>query len=307
MDTQLGFIFPGQGSQKLGMLSDLGEHQIINATFEEASDALGYNLWEVIQLDPNERLNSTDVTQPALLASSVALWRLWNESIDRVPSLLSGHSLGEYSALVCGGALAFADAIKLVKLRGELMQASVPVGTGAMAAILGLQDSDVIKSCEAVSAGIVQAVNFNAPGQVVIAGEKGAVDSAIENCKNAGARKAMTLPVSVPSHCALMMPASEGLAKALDQISISQPKIPVIQNVDAMLASSPEAIKKNLVAQLHKPVLWVGCVNEMKNNGITELVECGPGKVLTGLNKRIDKTISASAFGTSSDLETLNN
>jgi [acyl-carrier-protein] S-malonyltransferase len=288
------FIFPGQGSQSVGMLGAAAENwPIIEKTFSEASDVLGYDLWHLCQHGPAEELNQTTVTQPALLAASVALWRQWFVAGGQAPDFVAGHSLGEYSALVAAESLNFFDAIKLVQLRGELMQAAVPAGEGKMAAILGLEDDDVTAACaEEANGDVVAAVNFNAPGQVVIAGAAGAVERAIEACKARGARKAMPLPVSVPSHCALMKGAAEELATALDEVTFNDAVIPVIQNVTASVAQDSESLKANLVKQLYSPVLWTDTVRKLVANDVRIAVECGAGKVLAGLAKRIDRELS---------------
>ena len=288
------FIFPGQGSQSVGMLGAAAENwPIIEKTFSETSDVLGYDLWHLCQHGPAEELNQTTVTQPALLAASVALWRQWFVAGGQAPDFVAGHSLGEYSALVAAESLNFFDAIKLVQLRGELMQAAVPAGEGKMAAILGLEDDDVTAACaEAANGDVVAAVNFNAPGQVVIAGAAGAVERAIEACKARGARKAMPLPVSVPSHCALMKGAAEELATALDEVTFNDAVIPVIQNVTASVAQDSESLKANLVKQLYSPVLWTDTVRKLVANDVRIAVECGAGKVLAGLAKRIDRELS---------------
>ncbi|MEM5529799.1 ACP S-malonyltransferase [Gammaproteobacteria bacterium AS21] len=293
MSQSTVFVFPGQGSQQVGMLADLAaEHDIIEQTFAQASAVLGYDLWALVKDGPAEDLNQTDKTQPALLCASVALWRLWLQQGGEKPAVVAGHSLGEYSALVCAGALEFEDAIDLVRLRGEYMQQAVPSGSGAMAAILGLADELVLSSCkEAEQGDVVSAVNFNCPGQIVIAGEKNAVARAIENCKSNGAKRAIELPVSVPSHCALMKPAAQKLALKLESITLTMPDIKVIQNVDASAAKSVDEIKANLVAQLYSPVLWTATMQSIVEQGAEVAVECGPGKVLSGLNKKIHKPL----------------
>ncbi|MDF2530397.1 MAG: malonyl CoA-acyl carrier protein transacylase [Gammaproteobacteria bacterium] len=285
---KIAFVFPGQGSQKLGMLSELAtQFPVIKSTFDEAGQVLGYNLWELIQNDES-RLNQTEYTQPAVLTGSIAIWRAWQQRTTVVPSLMAGHSLGEYSALVCAGSIEFADALRLVKLRGQLMQTAVPKEQGAMAAILGLDDQGVIEACkQAAQDEVVSAVNFNAPGQVVIAGKRNAVTRAIETAKSLGAKKALLLPVSVPSHCELMRPAAESLAQALEQVAIHSPSIPVVQNVDANIHQAPEAIRAALVKQLCSPVQWVKSVQKLYAESCHIFIECGPGKVLSGLNKRI--------------------
>jgi [acyl-carrier-protein] S-malonyltransferase len=292
------FIFPGQGSQSVGMLSKAAESwPIIEKTFAEASDLLGYDLWQLCQEGPADDLNQTMVTQPALLTASVALWRQWFVSGGVSPDFVAGHSLGEYSALVAAESLNFFDAIRLVRLRGELMQTAVLAGTGKMAAIIGLEDAQVTAACEeAAGNDVVSAVNFNAPGQVVIAGSNAAVDRAIEACKSKGARKALPLPVSVPSHCALMKGAAEELAKALDDVDFNDAVIPVVQNVTAHSETVSEALKANLVKQLYSPVLWTDSVRTMAGQKVGVAVECGAGKVLAGLAKRIDRDLVVSSI-----------
>lgn len=275
------------------MLSDAAEAwPIINKTFAEASNVLGYDLWHLCQKGPAEELNQTMVTQPALLTASVALWRQWFVAGGRAPSFVAGHSLGEYSALVAAESLDFVEAVKLVRLRGELMQQAVPAGEGKMAAILGLDDADVVAACESAAQGdVVSAVNFNAPGQVVIAGSAAAVDRAIEVCKEQGARKAMPLPVSVPSHCALMKGAAEELAEALNDVRFNDAVIPVVQNVHASAETEADKLKANLLKQLYSPVLWTDSVRQLVSEGVEMAVECGTGKVLAGLIKRIDRSL----------------
>ena len=282
MNTQqLALVFPGQGSQKVGMLAELGEsYNIIKTTFTEASDALGYNMWDLIQQGEQSQLNLTETTQPVLLTASVAVWRLWCEQGGIKPALLAGHSLGEFSALVCAGALEFSDAVRLVRARGQYMQTAVPVGKGAMAAVLGLDDAQIVQICAEAAQGtsIVEAVNFNSPGQVVIAGQVAAVDKAIELLKAAGAKRAMPLPVSAPFHTSLMRPAGEKLAEALADITVLQPSIPVVHNVHGKTESDPAAIKALLVEQIYSAVKWVDCVETMVAAGIDTTIECGPGK-----------------------------
>ncbi|WP_442489678.1 ACP S-malonyltransferase [Halomonas litopenaei] len=289
MTQPLALIFPGQGSQQVGMLRDLAErYSVVRTTFEEASEALGYDLWQVVQEGPAEALNATACTQPALLASSVAIWRVWQELEGPRPGAMAGHSLGEYSAMVCAGALSFAEGVRLVRLRGEAMQQAVPAGQGAMAAILGLDDAAVEQACaKAADGDVVAAVNYNAPGQVVIAGSKAAVDRAIAACQEAGAKRAMPLPVSVPSHCELMRPAAERLEQALGDIELKAPRYTVVQNVDAQAHADVATLRTRLIEQLYQPVRWVSCVEKMVDGGAEVFIECGPGKVLTGLNKRI--------------------
>lgn len=298
MSANIAFVFPGQGSQSVGMLAELGaNHRVVVETFSQASQVLGYDLWELVQHDQSEQLNQTHITQPALLSASVALWRLWLEKGGITPTMLAGHSLGEYSALVCAGALGFSDAIRLVEARGQFMQAAVPPGQGAMAAIIGLDNDAIVLACEVSAQGeTVAPVNYNSPGQVVIAGAKLAVERAMVVCKAAGAKRALALPVSVPSHCALMLPAAEKLRTILAGVKMNLPIIPVVHNVDAKLASSSEAIISNLVAQLHQPVLWTQCVESIAASGVDLVVECGPGKVLNGLTKRINKTLQSASI-----------
>lgn len=292
-ENNTAFVFPGQGSQKVGMLA--AAHQQYAAareTFTEASDALGYDVWDLIQNGEQEALNLTETTQPLLLTSSVALWRAWLEQGGRSPNVMAGHSLGEFSALVCAGALAFADAVQLVRSRGQFMQTAVPVGEGAMAAIIGLDDNEINRICAATE-GVVAAVNFNSPGQVVIAGHSAAVDSAIVALKDAGAKRALPLPVSAPFHTELMQPAGERLAEAMTDIKIAAPLIPVVHNVHGQTENDPEEIRSLLVRQIYSPVQWTQCVQAMIDMGVSSVVECGPGKVLSGLNRRIDKTLTS--------------
>lgn len=292
------FVFPGQGSQSIGMLAELGATESpVRETFQEASDALGYDLWNLAQAGPESDLNSTDRTQPALLAAGVAAWRAFSAHSAYRPAFMAGHSLGEYTALVCADAMPFADAIRLVEFRGQAMQRAVPAGTGAMAAILGLDDAVVIDGCaEAGQGQVVSAVNFNSRGQVVIAGEKDAVDRAIEILKGRGAKRAMPLPVSVPSHCALMKPAADEMAARLADVAISAPSVPVVHNVDVMVHPDPDAIRAALVEQLHSPVRWTETICFLQAQGVAGIVECGPGKVLAGLNRRIEKTMNVVAL-----------
>ncbi|WP_133407211.1 ACP S-malonyltransferase [Parashewanella tropica] len=305
--SKMAFVFPGQGSQAVGMLADLAESSsIVTETFAEASEALGYDLWKLVQEGPAESLNQTDKTQPALLAASVAIWRVYQASGKPQPEVVAGHSLGEYSALVCAGVIDFKDAIKLVELRGQLMQQAVPAGTGAMFAIIGLADDAIAKACEDSAQGdVVSPVNFNSPGQVVIAGEKNAVERAAAACKEAGAKMAVALPVSVPSHCALMKPAADKLAVTLNDIQFNQPAITLINNVDVAAPQEPEAIKDALIRQLYCPVRWSESVAAMAEMGVSELYEFGPGKVLTGLTKRINKALSAKAINDSASVAAL--
>lgn len=296
-DTPIAFVFPGQGSQKVGMLADAHQRfQAVRDTFAEASEALGYDMWDLIQNGEQEALNLTETTQPVLLTSSVALWRAWLEQSGAHPAIMAGHSLGEFSALVCAGALGFSDSVQLVRQRGAFMQTAVPVGEGAMAAIIGLDDESINSICETVAGsggGVVSAVNFNSPGQVVIAGHTAAVDAAIVALKEAGAKRALPLPVSAPFHTALMKPAGEKLAEAIAGINISAPKVPVVHNVHAATESDPERIRSLLVEQIYSPVQWTGCIKAIAGSGATQIVECGPGKVLSGLNRRIDKSLQS--------------
>lgn len=291
----LAFVFPGQGSQSVAMLSALAEQfPLVEETFAEASAVLGYSLWDLVQNGPDTELNKTHITQPAMLSAGVAAWRCWQSQGGGAPDVMAGHSLGEYTALVCAGAIDFGDAVALVAKRGQLMQEAVAVGSGAMAAILGLDDQQVIDLCSGAAAGeVLSAVNFNAPGQVVIAGSAAAVERAVGAAKGAGAKRAIVLPVSVPSHCDLMRPAAEQLATTLAGIAIRTPNIPVINNVNVRAEQDPDAIRRALVAQLYSPVRWVETILHMGSEGVDTLVECGPGKVLVGLNKRIAKGMVA--------------
>ena len=285
------FVFPGQGSQSVGMLTQLaGSEPLVQETFAEASEVLGYDLWQLCQQGPEELLGATERTQPAMLTAGVATWRVWRKHGGPMPSAMAGHSLGEYSALVCSGALDFKTAVALVQFRGQAMQAAVPAGQGAMAAILGLDDADVEAACaEAAQGEVVQAANFNSPGQVVIAGGAAAVDRAIEVLKSKGAKRAIKLPVSVPSHSALMQPAAERFAEKLKSIQFAQPQLKDIYTVDVRTHQDATGIREALVQQLVKPVRWTETVRAILGGGAKVLVECGPGKVLTGLNRRIEK------------------
>jgi [acyl-carrier-protein] S-malonyltransferase len=305
MNKNLAFVFPGQGSQKIGMLASLASiNTVVLDTFSEASEALGYDLWELVQSGEQEAINLTERTQPILLASSVAIWRLWQERSGPSPSLLAGHSLGEWSALVCSGVLGFTNALKIVRARGAYMQEAVPLGVGAMAAILGLDDQAVLDACDTARQGeVVDAVNFNAPGQIVIAGSALAVERAIELCKASGAKRVLPLPVSAPFHTSLMHPAAENLADLVNSTVFSTPQIPVIHNVHAQTESNPDAIKALMLEQIYKPVMWVDCVNELKAQGGKILIECGPGRVLNGLSKRIDRELTSYATDDLASLE----
>ena len=289
----LAFVFPGQGSQSVGMMNALAaEFPVVKQTFAEASQALGQDLWQLVEQGPEEKLNQTEITQPVMLAAGVATWRAWLAANGPRPQTMAGHSLGEYSALVCAEALGFAEAMKLVADRARFMQQAVPAGQGAMAAILGMEDDAVRKLCEQAAQGeVLDAVNFNSPGQVVIAGATAAVNRAVEQSRVAGAKRAILLPVSVPSHCRLMHPAAQQMAERLQQTEIRRPQIPVIHNTHVQAESDPQAIRNALVRQIESPVRWVETIQKMAADGVTRIVECGPGKVLTGLNKRIVKTV----------------
>ena len=285
--NKFSFLFPGQGSQSVGMMAGFGDSIVIRNTFTEASDILGLDFWSMAT-EANESINETINTQPIMLIAGVATWRAWQALLDVQPSVVAGHSLGEYTALVAAGAISFADALPLVRYRAEVMQNAVPPGVGAMAAILGLDDDVVREVCtEAAQGQILEAVNLNSPGQVVVAGDKAAVLRGMELAKAKGAKRALPLPVSVPSHCALMKPAAEKLAEYLNDVTISKPKIPVIQNADVMFYSESNKIKEALVRQLYSPVRWVETVQSIYSQGVSQAAECGPGKVLAGLTKRI--------------------
>lgn len=305
--TNFAVVFPGQGSQSVGMLADLAAaYPLVKDVFTEASDALGYDLFALTQNGPAEDLNATFRTQPALLASSYAIWRVWQELGGQNPAFMAGHSLGEYSALVCAGAIKFADAVKLVEKRGTFMQEAVPAGVGAMAAVIGLDDDTIAKACaEAAGDQVVSPVNYNSIGQVVIAGHKEAVDRAGEALKAAGAKRVLPLAVSVPSHCALMKPAADRLAVELANIEFVAPSFPVINNVDVAVETDPAKIKDALVRQLYMPVRWTGVVNKMAEAGVENQLEFGPGKVLTGLVKRIVKTMEGISVNTPAAIQEL--
>ena len=303
--TNLAFVFPGQGSQKIGMLAELAEQNpIIEKTFSEASEVLGYDMWDLIQRGTQEDINLTQRTQPILLTCSVAIWRLWNEKLGATPSQMAGHSLGEWSALVCANVIDFADGLRIVEARGKYMQQAVPIGQGAMAAIIGLDDQAILDACaEAGDLGVVDAVNFNAPGQVVIAGSNDAVEGAMEICKAAGAKRALPLPVSAPFHTSLMKPAADNLAEMVNAVSFRAPEVPIMHNVHARNEQDPEAIKALMLEQIYSPVKWVDCVKQLKEGGVSTLVECGPGKVLSGLVKRIDRDLISVATETVADFD----
>lgn len=294
---KIGFVFPGQGSQKQGMLTDmLSSQAVVKDTFLEASEVLGQDLVQITQDNPEGLLDRTEITQPALLTASVALWRAWMQNKGSLPEMLAGHSLGEYSALVCANVINFSDAVRLVHMRGKYMQQAVPAGTGAMAAIIGMDDSRIDSICQQVAQGeVVAAVNFNSPGQTVIAGSKEAVGRAMEACKEAGAKRALPLNVSVPSHCALMKPAAEQLAGELANTEFRAPSLPVVQNINGRATREPGEIRENLLKQLYMPVQWVDTIYCMRDFGVGKIVECGPGKVLAGLVKRIHPEIDCYA------------
>lgn len=295
--SHFAVVFPGQGSQAVGMLAELAEaFPVVQEVYSQASEVLGYDLWALVQQGPEAQLNQTHQTQPALLAASVAIWRVWQQQHAAIPSVMAGHSLGEYSALVCAGVIDFKDAIKLVALRGELMQEAVPAGVGAMSAVIGLDNDAIAKACDEASQGqVVSPVNFNSPGQVVIAGNKEAVERANTMCIAAGAKRAIMLPVSVPSHCALMQSAADKLAIVLDAIPFSAPSITVINNTDVATPTESHQIKEALIRQLYSPVRWAESVEKIAEDGVELIVEMGPGKILSGLIKRIDRRINVLA------------
>lgn len=298
------FVFPGQGSQSVGMMAAYGDSPVVRATFDEASAALGEDLWTMVAEGPAERLSQTVNTQPIMLTAGVAVWRLWESLGGKMPAVVAGHSLGEYSALVAAGSLKLADAVPLVRLRAAAMQEAVPVGTGAMAAILGLDDEGIAAACaEAAQGEVVEPVNFNAPGQTVIAGHKGAVERACEACKARGAKRAVLLPVSAPFHSSLLKPAADRLAVALADITLNTPLIPVVNNVDVAIETDPAKIKDALVRQAAKPVRWVETIQKIAGMGIATAAECGPGKVLAGLTKRCADGITGVALA---DAESVN-
>ena len=306
ISNNLAMVFPGQGSQKVGMLAAYHEEfQCFAETFASASEVLGFDLWALIQNGPEEKINLTENTQPILLTSSVAIWRVWQELGGPQPAYMAGHSLGEWSALVCAGVVSLNDAVKLVQLRGRYMQEAVPVGVGAMAAIIGLSDDVIKEICSKHQAlGVVSAVNFNAPGQVVIAGKKEAVEAASAECKSAGAKRALPLPVSAPFHTSMMLPAAERLAKDMENVEFADPKTPIVHNVTAKTEASGAEIKKLMIEQIAAPVRWVECVEALASSEITHAAECGPGKVLAGMIKRIDKSVSSNALETPDSLRT---
>jgi [acyl-carrier-protein] S-malonyltransferase len=299
------FVFPGQGSQSVGMLADLASvHPVVRETFAEASDGAGVDLWTLSQDGPEDELNRTEFTQPALLAAGVAVWRAWLGAGGARPAVLAGHSLGEYAALVAAGAITLADGAKLVRERGRLMQQAVPAGAGAMAAVIGADDALVADVCAAVAGdGVVVPANYNSPGQVVIGGDAAAVDRALAELAARGVRKTVKLAVSVPSHTPLMREAANRLSEVMGAMSWQAPAIPVVQNVDAEVHEGVQAIRDALVRQLYLPVRWTDCVQALASRGATQLAECGPGKVLTGLAKRIDKTLDARALGSAAEFD----
>ena len=301
----LAAVFPGQGSQSVGMLADLASaFEVVETTFGEASEALGYDLWRVCREGPAEALNATECTQPAMLAGGVAAWRVWVERGGRAPDAMAGHSLGEYSALVCARAIEFADAVTLVAARGRLMQEAVPKGEGAVAAVIGLADDAVEAACRNGAQGeVVRPVNFNAPGQVVLAGHAGAVARALDLAREAGARRAMLLPLSVPVHSPLMEPAAERFGARIAEVSISTPEVPVIANVGLEPHGEPSSIRERLVRQLHSPVPWTATIQRLADLGVDAILEPGPGRVLAGLNRRIDRNMRAQALFDPASLE----
>ena len=303
--SKLAFLFPGQGSQKPGMLLDIAQqYPQIQAAFEQASDALSDDLWAMLQNGDAATMSLTANTQPLLLTSGVALWRIWQDNKGQQPEIMAGHSLGEYTALACSGAMQFEDAVRAVRFRGQAMQRAVPEGTGAMAAVIGLDDQAVMDCCEAAAQGeVIEAVNFNAPGQVVIAGSKTAVDRALPLLKEAGAKRALPLPVSAPFHCALMKPAAEELQGFLADVEFSQPVCPIVQNVSVKPEQDPAVLKSQVLTQTYSPVRWTQTIQYLVSQGFEQSVECGPGAVLAGLAKRIDKTMATQGLG---DLDQLN-
>lgn len=304
-DPKLAFVFPGQGSQAVGMLAELAAvHPQVREAFAEAGEGAGIDLWSLSQEGPGDQLNRTEFTQPALLAAGVAAWRAWQACGGTMPSMLAGHSLGEYAALVAAGALSLGDAARLVRLRGQLMQDAVPAGAGAMAAILGAEDALVEQACREVSADtVVVPANYNSPGQLVIGGHAEAVERALALLAERGVRKTVQLAVSVPSHTPLMREAANRLSSAMAVVAWREPSLPVVQNVDAEVHEGTQSIRDALVRQLYLPVQWTGCVQALAARGATRIAECGPGKVLTGLSRRIDKTLDARALGHPADFD----
>jgi [acyl-carrier-protein] S-malonyltransferase len=303
--TNTAFVFPGQGAQSVGMMSSWNDHQsIVQNIYDQASESLGYNLWKIVSEGPADKLNQTEITQPAMLCASVACWQIAN-ACEEIPSasIMAGHSFGEYSALVCADSLKLEDAVKLVSYRGQLMQSAVPSGEGSMAAIIGLDDDSVIAACASVTSGVVEATNFNSAGQVVIAGNKSAVDEAMENAKALGAKRVLPLAVSVPSHCSLMKDAADQLFESLSNTTFKMPAIPVVHNQNADIASSVDDIKQLLKKQLYQPVRWADSVRLMHSRGVECLVECGPGKVLSGLTRRIEKSMQSQSVSDITSLQ----
>jgi [acyl-carrier-protein] S-malonyltransferase len=301
----IAFVFPGQGSQKVGMLADIAkQHETLLETFDRASEQLGYDLWDLSQYGSQEEISRTEITQPLLLTASVALWRLWQDLEGATPTAMAGHSLGEWSALVCADVVDFPDALGLVQKRAKYMQSAVPPGEGAMTAIVGLEDDKIREACDSVSNGsVVTPVNFNAPGQVVIAGEAEAVARAGEACKEAGAKRALPLPVSGPFHTSLMQPAAEMLARDIASVEFSSPKIPIIHNVTLSSEQDPATIKELMIRQITGPVPWVSTIEKLAEMGVQTLVECGPGRVLSGLNRRISRDLDNQATDTLDTLQ----
>ena len=302
--SKLAFLFPGQGSQKPGMLLDIAEqYDQIQHTFQQASDALDDDLWAMLRQGDAEQMSLTANTQPLLLTAGVALWRIWQANGGAQPALMAGHSLGEYTALACAGVLEFEDAVRAVRFRGQAMQRAVPAGTGAMAAVIGLDDDTVIEVCAQAAAGeVIEAVNFNAPGQVVIAGSASAVERALPLLKEAGAKRALPLPVSAPFHCALMRPAADELTQFMSDVAFAKPSCPVVQNVSVQPETYPDTIKTQVLRQTYSPVRWTQTVQYLVGQGVTASIECGPGAVLAGLAKRIDKSLATQGLG---DLDSL--
>jgi [acyl-carrier-protein] S-malonyltransferase len=303
--SSLAFVFPGQGSQSLGMLAELAAREpLVQETFREASDGAGVDLWSLAQSDSDDMLNRTEFTQPALLAAGIAVWRVWQQHGGAQPAVLAGHSLGEYTALVAAGALSLGDAARLVRHRGQLMQDAAPAGTGTLAAVIGVEDDVAQLACEEASNGdIVVPANYNSPGQIVIGGHVAAVDRAIALLVERGARKAVKLAVSVPAHTPLMRDAAERLGESMAALAWQNPALPVVQNVDAQVHGDVQSIRAALVRQLYLPVQWTGCMQALAARGVTRVAECGPGKVLSGLTKRIDRSLEARALGTPADFD----
>lgn len=303
--ANLAFVFPGQGSQKIGMLADLAAtYPIVQELFATASEVLGYDLWDLLQNGSQDDINMTERTQPLLLTASVACWRVWQLQGGAQPAMMAGHSLGEWTALVCGGVVAFEDAVKLVQQRGKFMQEAVPAGQGAMAAVIGLDDEAINAACvEASAVGVAAAVNFNSPGQVVIAGAVDAVAKAMELCKAAGAKRTLPLPVSAPFHTEMMRPAADRLAEQIQATEFTAPSVVIVHNVHGKTESDPDAIKALMIEQIYSPVQWVDCVKALSDAGVDRVIECGPGKVLAGLIKRIDRSISTAGIEMPGDVE----